>query len=202
MYKLFPLLIVLAALLTGCGDSDPPTAATPTPTPSTQSHEEAELAGYSEGVKNYYGGGHTDESEAVDPTEGEYHQPPKPAEAGVNGTITLTGTNIGVRFDVTVTKVERVSERYVGVFVDMKSTGITIFQGPFSGEVTYPGGKLEALDLEGEAECAEWLDELYIDVGDSASGCLLFPASGSDLPERVQLALETVPANAGGIWNL
>ena len=49
------------------------------------------------------------------------------------------------------------------------------------------------LDLEGDAECAKWLEELYIDVGDSASGCLLFPASGSDLPERVQLSLETVP---------
>ena len=58
------------------------------------------------------------------------------------------------------------------------------------------------LDLEGDAECAKWLEELYIDVGDSASGCLLFPASGSDLPERVQLSLETVPGDAGGIWNL
>ena len=34
------------------------------------------------------------------------------------------------------------------------------------------------------------------------SGCLLFPAKGSEMPSRFQLALETVPVDVGGIWNL
>ena len=36
----------------------------------------------------------------------------------------------------------------------------------------------------------------------SRKGCLLFPRSGDKLPERFQLALEVVPTDAGGIWNL
>ena len=41
-----------------------------------------------------------------------------------------------------------------------------------------------------------------MDVDRRRTGCLLFPASDDALPERFQLALESVPVEAGGIWNL
>ena len=93
MRKLF-VLIAFAALLAGCGDGKddtPPAAATPAPT-------EVEAASTTstatrEGVKDYYGAVHDQQrrrrSDAA--IEAEYHQPPKPAEAGLGEPITLTG---------------------------------------------------------------------------------------------------------------
>ena len=61
-------------------------------------------------MKDFYGGTHpVAEEGSPEAVEEEYHQPPKPAEAGLGETITLTGTNIGVRLRVTVTGVKRVS---------------------------------------------------------------------------------------------
>ena len=40
-----------------------------------------------------------------------------------------------------------------------------------------------------------------MDVGSTLEGCVLFP-KGDEEPTRFQLALEQVPAEAGGIWNL
>ena len=42
---------------------------------------------------------------------------------------------------------------------------------------------------------------MRIDVGARCEGCVLFPKS-DEKPTRFQLALEQVPAEAGGIWNL
>ena len=87
--------IVLAALLAGCGGRR---SRRPPPSRRTATAAATGLEGYSEGVKDYYGDGSTEPAgdEPAD-VEGEYHQPPKPAEAGLGEPITLTGTNIGVR---------------------------------------------------------------------------------------------------------
>jgi hypothetical protein len=49
---------------------------------------------------------------------------------------------------------------------------------------------------------AKEAETLRLDVARKTSGCLLFEARGSERPERFQLALEIVPTEAGGIWNL
>ena len=166
--------------------------------------DEHELEGYSEGVKKYYGGAHVHEDDAAGNIEAEYHQPPKPAEADLGGTIELTGTEIGVRFDVTVTDVKPVDDDLMAVYLKLVSTGITVYEGPMEhASITYPGEEPTALDKDASAECSNGFDEiLRIDVLRSRSGCLLFPRSGDALPERFQLALEVVPTDAGGIWNL
>ena len=68
------------------------------------------------------------EEGSIEDVEAEYHQPPKPAEAGLGETITLTGTNIGVRLRVTVTGVKRVSS-YLAVELALENTGIANHEG-------------------------------------------------------------------------
>ena len=203
-------LVVIALLaLAGCGGNgddavsgggDPRTSA-PASATATPAHD---LEGYSQGVIDYYGSPHEHADDESGNIEAEYHQPPKPAEAGMGETIALTGTNIGVRMDVTVTGVERVSDDLVAVMLRMHNTGITVYEAPLDhAEVTYPDGTSHGV-AEGEtAECSNSFDAiLRIDVDRRRSGCLLFPAEGDALPERFQLALEVVPVEAGGIWNL
>jgi hypothetical protein len=202
------LLVVIALLvLAGCGDNKDKT---PTRTPSPAATEAASgkksLAGYSQGVRDYYG----DEVE-VEPSgdpehdiEMEYHQPPDPAEAAVGEAITLTGTNIGVRLVVTVTGVERVGE-HVAVKLKLENNGIAVYNASITqAAVTYGDGKPEAI-AKGEREsCSNGFEKttVRLDVSRKASGCVLFPAKGHELPDRFQLALENVPTEAGGIWNL
>jgi hypothetical protein len=199
--------MMLAAVLAGCGDSaEPQDQAATTPTPTAETHAEAEhdLSGYSPGVVEYYGKPHAHADDAAGSIEAEYHQPPKPAEAALGETITLTGTEIGVRFDVTVTDVKPVEDDLMAVYLKLESTGITIYDRPMEqATVTYPGESPTPLDTEASAKCSNGLDDIVrIDVGRSKKGCLLFPRSGDKLPERFQLALEVVPTLAGGIWNL
>jgi hypothetical protein len=198
------LISVLTVFLAGCGAHKTPTAAAPKPAATVKD----ELAGYSAGVRDYYGGEHphTDGDPNAE-IEAEYHQPPKPAEAGAGGTITMTGTNIGVRFEVTVTGVHTVrarGNRYTAVDVVLESTGITIYEGELrQAELTYADGKPRQVAQGAAASCSNDLDaHVRIDVGASKRGCLLFPAQGDERPARLQLALETVPTQAGGIWNL
>jgi hypothetical protein len=194
--------VVLALAFGACGDND--RANTPTPTPTAA--EADRLEGYSQGVKDFYGTDAHPETEegSIEDVEAEYHQPPKPAEAGLGGTITLTGTNIGVRMRVTVTDVKRVSS-YQAVELELESTGITNYEGVLSSAaLTYGDGEPQALVEGATAPCSKDLGfpTIFIPVGGKASGCLLFPATGSQKPDRFQLALETVPVEAGGIWNL
>jgi hypothetical protein len=189
------VLIVFAALFAACGsDDDKP----PAPAPEA-AHD---LEGYSEGVKRYYGEPH-DHEQIDDPNaavEAEYHQPPDPPESTLGGAITLTATNIGVRLKVTPTKVETV-RGHTAVHLDLESTGIAIYEGPFTAAtLTYGDGEPVPVDVDAEAGCA-FGDYPRLDVGASMSGCLLFPA-GEGAPTRFQLALEQVPADAGGIWDL
>ena len=108
--------------------------------PRAQSEEQHDLEGYSPGVVEYYGQSHEHEDSEAGSIEAEYHQPPKPAEAKLGETITLTGTEIGVRFDVTVTDVKPVEDDLMAVYVTLKSTGIAIYDRPMEqASITYPG---------------------------------------------------------------
>lgn len=209
MRKLLPAIVVVAALLAGCGGSDPEPPAAGTPVPATPTEEpgkehELDLSGYSPGVQEYYGGAHTHADTEMGSAEAEYHQPPKPAEAKLGEPIELTGTEIGVRFKVTPTKVEPVGDDLMAVYLTLKSTGVTIYDRPMEmASITYPGEQPTPLDTEATAECSNGFDDIVrIDVNRSRKGCLLFPRSGDKMPERFQLALEVVPTIAGGIWHL
>jgi hypothetical protein len=207
MRKPFLIALPLLLLLAGCGGGENNNARTSTPTPAATEAEASrahDLEGYSQGVIDYYGEPHEHAGDTSGNVEAEYHQPPKPAKAGMGETITLTGTNIGVRMEVTVTGVERVADDLVAVKLRMNNTGITVYEAPLEhATVTYPGGEPQGVALDASAECSNGFDEvLRIDTARRRTGCLLFPADGDAVPERFQLALEVVPVEAGGIWNL
>jgi hypothetical protein len=203
------LASALVVLLVGaCGDGDGDGAATPEPTatpPAATAEAGHDLEGYSKGVRDFYGDTHPEaEPGSQESVEAEYHQPPKPAEAGLGETITLTGSNIGVRLRVTVTGVKRASE-YLAVDMALESTGITNFESALeNAAVTYGDGRPQRVVEGASAPCSKDLAGpiVFIPVGGRARGCLLFPASGSRTPDRLQLALEAVPVEAGGIWTL
>ena len=116
---------------------------------------------------------------SIEDVESEYHQPPQPAEAGMGETITLTGTNIGVRLRVTVTGVERVDD-HQAVHLELESTGITNYDGEFTqAAVTYGDGTTQPLAKGANAPCSNSLDlpTAFIAVGAKTTGCLLFPTS-------------------------
>jgi hypothetical protein len=194
------VILVLAAAVAGCGDSKKPAAATPTATATA-----TDLAGYSQGVRDYYAGANL--AAADDPNadaEEQYFQPPRPAESALGGTITLTGTNIGVRMRVTLTKLDAVSaggKRYTAAHLRLVNDGITVYEGELKSAALLDGGEPVGVADGARAACSNGFDAtLRIDVSRRRSGCLLFPAGGR--PERLQLALETIPVEAGGIWNL
>jgi hypothetical protein len=202
MRSLFAAAGLALLLLAGCGSEK---RAQPTPTPPPQRAEDPDLAGYSQGVKDYYVEVHDgptgDEHADV---EAEYHQPPKPAEAGLGDAITLTGVNIGIRQKVTVTKVDRAGD-YTAVHLKLENTGITVYEAPLrNATVTYADGDPVGVEEGASAACSKGMDAdpWRLDVGRTKTGCLLFPSHGELPPDRFQLALEIVPANAGGIWNL
>jgi hypothetical protein len=201
MRKPFFLIALLA--LAGCGAKAPTDAATPAPTIAAE--PAADLSGWPEGVRSYYAGAHLDAAD--DPSadaEEQYFQPPMPAETEAGDAITLTGSNIGVRMRVTVSGAHPVRVKgkpFTAVDVRLENTGITIYEGELrQAQMTFGDGKTRRVAAAG-AGCSNGLNRhLYIDVSDSRRGCLLFAADGD--PTRLQLALETVPAEAGGIWDL
>jgi hypothetical protein len=158
-----------------------------------------------EGVTRYYGDGERPAAEAGshEDVESEYFQPPQPARAGVGETITLTGTNIGVRQKVTVTGVEKRGS-YLAVDLELENTGITNYEGPLRhATVRFGDGDPTPVAEGAKASCSHGFEReiVYIPVGEKASGCLLFPA-GEAPARELQLALEIVPTNAGGVWEL
>jgi hypothetical protein len=204
-----PLLAVAAlalVMVAGCGsDKKAEPSPTASPTPVATRAEDPDLAGYSQGVKDYYVEIHNEPTgDAETDVEIEYHQPPRPAEAGLGESITLTGTNIGIRQKVTVTKVDRAGG-YTAVHLKLENTGITVYEAPLrNATVSYADGDPVGVEEGASAPCSKGMDKdpWRNDVGRTKTGCLLFPSQGDLPPERFQLALEIVPANAGGIWNL
>jgi len=218
MLKLLGAVAVLVVIAAGCGGDDPqPSAASePRATPTVSAHEPA-AAGptwdpeHSDAVRAYYGGG--DGPPPIDgDVEAEYHQPPRPATGGIGDTITLTGTNIGVRLRVTVTGVvdpirtaesTRAGMRYVGVGLRLRSTGGAIHDTEIrSALLRYGGGEAQPM-LGVRSECSNGFEEtVRIEVGARTRGCLLFELPESAKPRQLLFALETVPATAGGRWRL
>ena len=183
-------LLVLAAFAivsTGCGsESSPPdTAAGALPT--------------------------EEDSHAV---EAEYNQPPKPAQTSLGRPIVLDGINIGGRLRVTATRVldpaRGVSKpagdgkHYVGIELSALSTGIAIFESEIrNAALSYASGRSGGPAHDVTASCSNGFDAIVrLDVGDRTKGCLVFRVPDGAKPERFQLALETRPAQDGGIWSL
>jgi hypothetical protein len=208
---------VLVMFAAGCGGDDPQpsAAADPTAAPTVSAHEPAAAPTWdpehSDAVRAYYGGG--DGPPPIDgDVEAEYHQPPRPATGGIGDTITLTGTNIGVRLRVTVTRVVdpvRTAEspgagmRYVGVGLRLHSTGGAIHDTEIrSALLRYDGGEAELVHGV-RSECSNGFEAtVRIEVGTRTRGCLLFELPESATPDELLFALETVPATAGGRWRL
>jgi len=221
MLKLLGAIAVSTALLAGCGSDDPePSAATtptPTPTPAPEIPAEVKeahrfLKGHSPAVRDYYGGEDAPVSGESD-VEAEYHQPPLPAGGGIGDTITLTGSNIGVRMRVTLTGVSdpvrasrppRAGTRYVAVNLRLRSTGITIMEGELANALMQYGPGPGARPVLGvEAGCSNGFQAgLRVEVGPAVRGCMLFEVPTGKRPRQLLLALELVPAEAGGRWRL
>ena len=165
--------------------------------------------GHSKAVRRYYGTPHAHdesepESEGIDlDTEAEYHQPPHPATGAIGDTITLTGNNLGVRMDVTVTAVEP-GQAQRPRSASGSSTPASRCSSPSSTESFVVGadGRRARLAAGVKAPCSNGLEGFVrLDVGEERSRLPRVPASGSR-PARLQLALEQVPAAAGGRWSL
>ena len=207
--------IAVAALVAGCGSSDPapsaataPPTATPEPEPETEQHVFDK--GHSRAVREYYR--HTG-GDAQGNIEAEYHQPPKPATGGIGDTITLTGTSIGLRIRVTLTglvdpatppRPPRGGTRYVGAKRSLRNTGITKLEAPFTNaSLSFRGGRRARLASGVKAGCSNGLHEVVeLDVSRRTRGCVLFQVPAGERPRQLQLALEQVPAEAGGRWHL
>ena len=212
---------VLAVLTVGCGSNEAersaaaptpePAEATPAVTATPAAAAEPFEKGHSRAVREFYGGGDAPVAPSSD-VEAEYHQPPRPATGAIGDTITLTGTNVGVRLRTTVTGLvdsARTSEsprpgmRYVGVRLRLRSTGIAIHESALqSARLRYAGGA--AKPARGvKADCSNGFDgTVRLEVGLKTRGCLLFELPENVEPRELLLALETVPAAAGGRWRL
>ena len=212
MLKLLGAITLLAALTAGCGSNEQTPAAAPeaTATPTAEAATEHRFEpGHSRAVRDYYGDAHDGEAGV----EAEYHQPPKPATGGIGDAITLTATNIGVRLVATPTRVvdpvetsrpARDGTRWVGVVLKLYSSGIAIHDDTLDNALLrYGPGRAARPVLGVKAACSRGFDDVVrIDVGAGARGCLLFQVPTRARPRQFQLALEQVPAEAGGRWRL
>jgi len=220
MLKLLGAIAVLAAIVAGCDSSDrapsaAPSAATPEPIPTPEATPAAAERhkfekGHSRAVREYY---RHDAGPAHDNIEAEYHKPPKPATGGIGDTITLTGTNIGVRVRVKLTGLvdpagaspaPRAGTRYVAAKLRLRSTGITILEDDFRNALlSHDGGRRVPASAGVKAGCSNGFhDFLRLEVGRGTRGCLLFQVPEGKRPRQLQLALEQIPAGAGGRWIL
>jgi len=205
--------LVSVALLVGCGSDDPPAPAAAAPTPEAEAETHDFEPGHAKAVRDYYGTPHSHSEEPAPEfggeTEADYHKPPHPARGEIGDTITLTGVNLGVRMRVTVTGVAdparrvvrraRDGRRFVAVRLRLRNTGIAIFESELR-EATLAGVRTSSGVRAG---CSNGFDrDLRIDVDGSARGCILFELPRNRRAGELSLALEQVPAAAGGRWSL
>jgi hypothetical protein len=172
-------IAVLAVLMCGCGSKEETTqASAPAPAPTAE--------GIPEGDPD---------------VEEEYHQPPKPASGRIGDTITMTGSNIGVRLRVTVTGV-RQAGRQLAVKLRLENTGIAVFESEMRNAVVrYSDGKRERA-VSG-AECTWGPDRLIrLDTERRTQGCLLFARPAGAQPKTLRMSLEAIPVSEGGVWRL
>lgn len=177
---------VLAVLIAGCG-SNKQTEQTAAPAP-----EPTATPTFWEGDEG---------------VEEEYDQPPKPASGGIGDTITLTGSNVGVRMRVTVTGlVDHTGPRgrYLGVKLRMHSTGIAVYESELrSAAVRYADGRRASAAFGVKARCSGGFQRhMRVEVGESAKGCVVFRRPAGAEPKSMRLALETEPVAKGGLWRL
>ena len=184
---IFALLALGAFVVTGCGSDPSPATTTAADLPTDQD---------SNGV------------------EAEYNQPPRPARTELGRAIVLDGINIGVRLRVTVTgvldpvrgasKPAGAGKRYVGVQLSATSTGIAIFESELrNAALSYGSGRRARPLRDVTASCSNGFDAVVrLDVGDRASGCLLFRVPRDAKPELFALALESRSVREGGKWML
>jgi hypothetical protein len=173
-------IAVLAVLMCGCGSKDETTsqASAPAPAPTAEGIPEGDVD-----------------------VEEEYHQPPKPASGRIGDTITMTGSNIGVRLRVTVTGVQEAG-RHLAVKLGLKNTGIAVFESEMRNAVVrYTDGK-RARAARG-AGCSWGPDRMVrLDTERRAQGCLLFARPTGAQPKTLQMSLEAIPVSEGGVWRL
>jgi hypothetical protein len=222
MRRFTGLIGVMVVLTAGCGSNDaerPAAQPSPEPAPAEATSAATPAAtaepfekGHSRAVREFYGGGDAPVPPSSD-VEAEYHQPPRPATGGIGDTITLTGTNVGVRLRTTLTGLvddvvpatesPRPGMRYVGVRLRLRSTGIAIHESALqSARLRYAGGAAKPV-LGVKAPCSNGFDgTVRLDVGLKTRGCLLFELPENADPREFALALETVPPAAGGRWRL
>jgi hypothetical protein len=213
MLKLVGTIAVLAAVAAGCGSDEPaPSAGTPAATAEPTATVQGFEPGHSDAVRSFYGGAEGVPADPNSDVEAEFHQPPRPAVGGIGDTITLTGLNIGVRIDVTLTRLfdpartarpPRDGMRYVGVGLRMVSTGGAMHESRLtSGRLRY--GRRAAKPVFGnKATCSRGFDGIArVEVNRRARGCLLFQVPEDAQPREFTLALEQLPPDVGGRWSL
>jgi hypothetical protein len=202
------LIFALAGVLSGCGGAHSPASTARSSPPATSASKDP-LAHFSEGVRRYYAGAQPDAAD--DPNadaEERYFQPPRPAQAKLGDAITLTGSNIGVQLAVTPTTLTTVTvggKRFNAVEVELDNDdgGIAVYDGELRmASLTYADGRTRPVVWGVKAPCSNSFENhVRIDVSAKTRGCLLFPVSDQQ-PSSLQIALEQVPTDAGGIWKL
>ena len=158
-------------------------------------------------MRDYYDDApHVEQDDELASIEAEYHKPPSPARAAAGEVITLTGTNIGVRLRVRLLgppeRVRADGRDYLAARLQLRNTGITIFEAPLDHARLVDATGAAAKPVLGvRAPCSRGFEGLVrLDVSRAARGCVLFPAAAA--PSELRLALEQVPAAAGGRWAL
>ena len=121
--------------------------------------------------------------------EAEYHQPPRPATGGVGDTITLTGSNIGVRMRVTLTGLSdpisasrppRAGTRYVAANLGSAAPASRSWRASSTKRCSTYGARTAKPVLGVQsAACSNGFDEpLRIEVGNSRDGLRVVRGAG------------------------
>ena len=210
MRKLLPSSPSLA-LLAGCG-GDRRAAPTPRrPRRPRDARERPARGLLARACKDYYGERHTRadrrrERATSRPSTTSRRSPPRPAL----GRDDHADRHEHRRADasVTVTGVERGRRQGLhAVDLELDETpGITVYDSELTQRRRHLRRRQAAAGVAkgASAPCSNGLRRRSCasTSGAKDSGCLLFAADDAETPTRFQLALETVPVDAGGIWNL